>query len=151
MGKGALMSASKKQKLNSKSSTESELIGVDDVVSQILWGRNFIQSLGYTVEHNILFQDNQSTILLATNGKLSSSSKTKHIKHRYFFIKDKVDKKEIEIKYKPTEEMLGDINTKPKQGIAFRTMRAGTMNVERDYDDEKERSLTHPALLPKDE
>ena len=151
MGKGAIMSASKKQKLNSKSSTESELIGVDDVISQILWGRNFIQSLGYTVEHNILFQDNQSTILLASNGKLSSSSKTKHIKHRYFFIKDKVDKKEIEIKYKPTEEMLGDINTKPKQGIAFRTMRSGTMNVERDYDDEKERSLTHPALLPKRE
>ena len=47
--------------------------------------------------------------------------------------------------------MFGDINTKPKQGIAFRTMRSGTMNVERDYDDEKERSLTHPALLPKRE
>ena len=48
--------------------------------------------------------------------------------------------------------MYGDINTKPKQGIAFRTMRSGVMNVDQAYDDEKERSFTlHPALLPKRE
>ena len=46
--------------------------------------------------------------------------------------------------------MYSDVNTKPKQGVAYRDMRAAIMNVERDYDDEKERTLTHPALLPKD-
>ena len=82
MGKGAAMSASKKHKLNSKSSTEAELIGIDDVIGQILWGRYFIESLGYAVDHNIVFQDNQSTILLAKNGKLSSSAKTKLLYQR---------------------------------------------------------------------
>ena len=37
MGRGALYSASNKQKLNMKSSTEAELVGVDDLIPQILW------------------------------------------------------------------------------------------------------------------
>ena len=75
LGKGATMSMSRGQKLNTKSSTESELVGIDDALPQILWGKYFIEAQGYTVEHNILLQDNKSTILLATNGKFSSSKK----------------------------------------------------------------------------
>ena len=36
MGRGALYSASNKQKMNMKSSTEAELVGVDDLMPQIL-------------------------------------------------------------------------------------------------------------------
>ena len=36
MGRGALYSASNKQKLNTKSSTEAELVGVDELMLQIL-------------------------------------------------------------------------------------------------------------------
>ena len=71
------------QKLNTISSTEAELVGVDDDLPQILWEKYFIKVQGYTVEHNILLQDNKSTILLETNGKFSSSKKTKHIKNRF--------------------------------------------------------------------
>ena len=90
LGKGAVIRSSKKQKMNTKSSSKSELVGVDDCISKILWGKYFIEDLGYKVEHNILLQENKSTILLAKNGCLSSSAKTKHIKHRYFFVKDKM-------------------------------------------------------------
>jgi hypothetical protein len=41
MGKGSIYSASKTQRLNTKSSTEAELVGVDDVSAQILWTRYF--------------------------------------------------------------------------------------------------------------
>ena len=75
LGKGAAISSSKKQKMSTKSSTESELVGVDDCISKILWGKYFIEDLGYKVEHNILLQENKSTILLAKNGRLSSSVK----------------------------------------------------------------------------
>ena len=97
LGKGAEMSMSRGQKLNTKRSTESELVGINDVLPQILWGKSFIAAQGYTVEHNILPQDNKSTILLATNSKFSSSKKMKHIKNRFFLIRDKIVQGDIEI------------------------------------------------------
>ena len=86
LGKGATMSFLHGQKLNVKSSTECELVGVNDAILQMMWGRYFIEAQGYTVEHNILYQDNKSTILFATNGRSSSSKRTKHITHRYLLI-----------------------------------------------------------------
>ena len=108
----------------------------------ILWARYFIEAQGYTVDQNVLFQDNKSTILLAKNGRWSSSKRTKHIKSRYFFIKDKVDSGEVDIKYVPTDQMWSDILTKPKQGKGFRVDWSDLMNVPEDYDDEEERQRT---------
>ena len=86
MGKGAIISGSLKQKLNSRSSTEAELIGVDDVSSQIIWTNYFLQSQGYTTDGTVIYQDNQSAILLESNGNLSRGKRSKHISVRYFFI-----------------------------------------------------------------
>jgi hypothetical protein len=151
LGRGAPMSFSRKQKLNVRSSTEGELVGIDDALPLILWGRYFIESLGYTVEQVILYQDNKSTILLANNGRWSASKRTKHIKSRYFFIKDKVDSGEVTIEHKPTDEMYSDVLTKPKQGKGFRQDRAMLMNCDEEYDDEVEKSRTHPKLVPTEE
>ena len=114
-------------------------------------GEYFIEAQGYTVKHNILLQDNKSTILLATNGKFSSSKKTKHIKNRFILIKDKIAQGNIEIQYEPTGRMWSDALTKPKQGIAFREFRGQLMNVSEDYDDEIEHLNTHQDLLPRAE
>ena len=73
---------------------------------------------------NILFQDNQSAIYLEKNGKGSSTGNTRHINIRYFFIKDRVSKGEIEVLYCPTTSMLGDFYSKPLQGELFRYYRA---------------------------
>ena len=101
------------------------------------------------MEQNILYQDNKSTILLANNGRWSSSKRTKHIKSRYFFIEDKVDQGEVSIEHQPTNMMLmwSDVLTKPKQGKGFRIDRAMLMNVPEIYNDEEERKRTHPKLL----
>ena len=148
LGRGALMSFLCGQKLNVGSSTECELVGIDDAIRPIMWGKMFIEAQGWTVDHNILYQDNKSTILLATNGRMSSSKRTKHIHHRYFLIKDKVDRGDLEIRHAPTEEMWSDVLTKPLQGMLFKRMRAQLMNVEVNYNDEIERKNTHPMLLP---
>ena len=37
-------------------------------------------------------------------------------RHKVFFVKDRVDKKDICIQYCPTEQMLADFFTKPLQG-----------------------------------
>ena len=130
MGKGSPYSASLKQKLVSRSSTESELIGVHDVLPQILWTSHFLDAQGYGVKRTVLKQDNKSSILLECNGRASSSKRTKHIQIRYFFIKDKVDAGDIEIKYCPTEDMRGDYFTKPVQGNLFTKLRSLLMNID---------------------
>ena len=97
LGKGAAYSTSTKQKLNTKSSTEAELVAVDDVMAQVIWTRNFIKSQGYDTGPSVMHQDNQSAILLEENGMESSSKRTRHINIRYFFVKDRVDSNEIKI------------------------------------------------------
>ena len=83
-GKGAATSTSIKQKVPSKSSTESELIGLHDKSSDILWTRHFLEAQGYTVSTNIVYQENMSTLSLAKNGFISSSKRTKHIRQSTF-------------------------------------------------------------------
>ena len=94
MGQGAALSMSSKQKLVARSSTESELIGVHDGLPLIMWSKQFMEAQGYPIKDVILYQDNKSTILLEKNGRASSSKRTKHINIRYFYIKDRVDKKD---------------------------------------------------------
>ena len=60
MGTGALQAGSGKQKLNARSSTEAELVGLDDVIAKILWTKLFIEQQGYEIKRNIFFQDNKS-------------------------------------------------------------------------------------------
>ncbi|CAJ1954072.1 unnamed protein product [Cylindrotheca closterium] len=59
-GGGAAQVMSNKQKLNSRSSTEAELIAVDNVVTMILWTKLFMGWQGYPIEKNILYQDKTS-------------------------------------------------------------------------------------------
>ena len=130
MGQGSPYSASLKQMLVSRSSTESKLIGVHDVLPQILWTSHFLDAQGYGVKRTVLKQDNKSLILLERNGRTSSSKRTKHIQICYFFIKDKVDAGDIEIEYCPTEDMRGYYFTKPVQGNLFTKLRSLLMNID---------------------
>ena len=86
LGLGAAMSGSWRQKLNTGSSTEAELVGIDDALKHIMCGLYFIQAQGYEITKNIIMQDKKSTILMAKNGRFSCSKRTKHIKNRYFMI-----------------------------------------------------------------
>jgi hypothetical protein len=117
LGKGAAYGTSTRQKLNTKSSAESELVVVNDVMPQVLWTRYFLEAQGYGVDNSIVHQDNQSVILLEKNGRASRSGKrTRHINIRYFFVADRIAKNELKIEDCPTGEMLGDFFTKPLQG-----------------------------------
>ena len=151
LGGGAPVSKSTKQRINTKSSTESELVSLDDALPLILWCLYFIEAQGYLVDKNIVYQDNMSTIRLAVNGSLSSSSLTKHIKARYYFIKYKVDKGKVTIEHCPTGQMWNDVLNKPKQNLSFRKDRSKLMNVPVEYDNDKEFLDTHPDLLPEED
>ena len=81
-----------------------------------------------------LYQDNISTQLLINNGTFSSEKKTKHVKAKFFFIKDRVDNGEIEVIDCPLEEIWASILTEMFQGMAFWTMGAQLMNCTINYE-----------------
>ena len=62
-------SISKRQNLDSRSSTEAELIGADDVVPLFISSRDFIELQGFEVDEAVIYQDNLSSILLENNGR----------------------------------------------------------------------------------
>jgi hypothetical protein len=129
LGRGPIWAKSTRQKLNSKSSTEAELIGVSDVLSQVLWTRDYLIEQGYSVAPATVFQDNLSTMALANRG-FSKSEKTRHIAIRYFFVKDRIESGEVSLEHLSTDDMLADYLTKPLQGVLFRDMRRKLLNWE---------------------
>jgi hypothetical protein len=119
MGKGSIYSTLGGQKIVTRSSTECEVVGVDDVLPQVIWTGYFLEEQGYPPTETIVYQDNLSAMQLEKNGRASSGKRTRHINIRYFFIKDKVDSGEVKLEWCPTKQMLADFFTKPLQGILF--------------------------------
>ena len=130
MGEGAMISGSNKQKLNTRSSCEAELVGADDFATKILWTKLFLEAQGYEIKENILYQDNQSTLKLLENGKRSSGKRTRALSIRYFFLHDQAEQGNLKFGYCPTGEMLGDYNTKPLSGMPFKRMRKRLMGMD---------------------
>jgi hypothetical protein len=127
MGSGPLYVNSSKQKINTKSSTEAELVAVSDATSAVIWQRDFLIEQGYAIDAASVYQDNQSTIALCERGA-AASQRSKHIATRYFWIKDRINVGEVKLVYLPTADMLADILTKPLQGDLFRRLRDRLLN-----------------------
>jgi hypothetical protein len=122
-GLGGIVCKSTKQKLNTKSSTEAEFVGASDYLPNTVWTKFFLEAQGYTMESNILAQDNESAIKLEKNGRMSAGPKSRHIDIRYFWIKDRLKTGGITVEHCPTLEMLADFFTKPLQGRFFKRFR----------------------------
>ena len=125
------------QKLNVRSSTEGLLLGYDYILCYVLWGNYFIEAQGYTVQSNVLFQENKLTMLLENNGRISSGKSTKHISARCFLIVDNIEKRGLEIQHYPTKHIWDDVLNNPKQGNVFGVFRSHLMKVPEEYDDDK--------------
>ena len=107
-----------------------------------------MEAQGYTIESNVLYQDNKSTILLAKNGRMSARKNSRHIKNRFSLITDKVAQDDLDIRHMGTNSMWADVNTKPVQGELYRIFRHQMIGVPIEYDDDVERRRTYPLLLP---
>ena len=132
LGKGAITSISTKQKVNSRSSTEAELIGIDDVISKVLWSKRFIEAQGFPLQSTIVYRDNTSSMKLEENGQASASTRTRHFNIKYFYVTDLIQRKEFQLKYCPTDQMMADYFTKPLVGKKFDDMRSFVLNLQPD-------------------
>ena len=110
-------SSNKLQHMN-KASTDAEVSAVHHKMNTIESLRELYYEITGVESPVVIYQDNKSAIHLMTQGT-SISNKSKHMKVRYFYVKEKHDNGIVVISYMNTHEMIADILTKPLFGEKF--------------------------------
>ena len=108
----AFSTKSSKIRIVTQSSTESEYVGMNYVTREVVWARQLITDIGFQPKSSsTLYEDNESTILLATGH--GRHEMTKHISPRYHYVREQISNGSIRVEHKPSTEMIADILTKP--------------------------------------
>lgn len=92
------------------STTESEYISLTEAVKEAMWLRGLLSDFGITHGPVQVWCDSQSAICLSKNAVFHE--RTKHMAARYNFIRDIVEKKEVEVLKIHTSKNPADILTK---------------------------------------
>ena len=113
MAEGAVSWKCVKQTLTYSSTMEARYVVCYEATCYAIWLRNFISALG--IIHSIckplkLFCDNSVAISFCRNTR--STSRSKHIDVKYYFVKEKVAEFLILVEHIPTTSMLTDPLTK---------------------------------------
>ena len=83
-------------------------MGASDFIPCTLWLRRILNEQVYDMKTTVFYQDNESAIKMERNGLKSCGDRSRHINIRYFFIKDILEREEIDLKHCRTECMLAD-------------------------------------------
>ncbi|KAJ9544631.1 hypothetical protein OSB04_024338 [Centaurea solstitialis] len=90
---------------------EAEYVAAACCCSQVLWMKTQLVDFGYTMQRILIYWDSKSEIQITANPV--QHSRTKHIDIRYHFIKDHVEKGNIELYFVESDYHLADLFTKP--------------------------------------
>ncbi|MBW0575962.1 hypothetical protein O181_115677 [Austropuccinia psidii MF-1] len=105
---------SRKQPTVSISTAEAKYKALCDLMSEILWLKQWSEEANIlkTSQPIITWEDNQSCIDIANNDGNFNNKRMKHVDIQLHFIKEIIAAKTIELRYKPTKEMLANFLTK---------------------------------------
>lgn len=115
LGSAPIHAQSYKLKVATRSTSESELVVLEESATYAVWLRLLLTELGILAKDSKpipIFQDNKSTIIIANAGS-GTFKRTKHLLSREAFVREKVETGEIKLVYKPTASMTADFLTKP--------------------------------------
>lgn len=116
VGGSIVFARSTKQKMQTLSSTESELIALQDASTIVVWMRYLLGDIGYPVSKpTIVTQDNQSATIIAEQG--GNFQRTKHLVGRFNYLRERIVTGDLVIKYRPTDKMPADYLTKPVSDV----------------------------------
>ena len=118
LGDGCIYARSCKQKIVTKDSTESEIVGASDNVRTILCCSDFMSAQGSTMKTPKLKQDNRSAAGMMTTG--AGKDRSKHMRVRKCLVKDYVDRGLLCIEDTRSSMMCADGLAKPSQGALYR-------------------------------
>ena len=112
MGTGAISWSSKLQSIVTLSTTEAEYVAAVSAAQELLWMRNLMTEMGYTLPtSSTLGIDNQSALSVAKDPE--HHGRMKHLDLRYYWLRDVVNQGIISLHHVPTALMPADILTKP--------------------------------------
>ncbi|KAI3772007.1 hypothetical protein L6452_03181 [Arctium lappa] len=120
---------SKKQNSVSTSTVEAEYVAATSCCSQVLWMKTQLRDFGYNYRRVPIYCDSKSIIAITSNPV--QHSKTKHIDVCHHFIKDHVEKGDIEMHFVQTDFQLADLFTKPldEKRFKFLISKLGMLNM----------------------
>jgi len=108
---------SAKQPMVAKSAGEAELIAQNKVGDLVEWAREMLNELGY-LQKKVPILVSTCAMQMVKQGT-GSFKRAKHIKVRYFWLKELIDEGMLELIYLPTDELVADILIKPLTGWKF--------------------------------
>ena len=111
MGGAATSWSSKRQATVALSSTESEYSAATQATKEGVWCSRQLKELGYPLKDPLkIYGDNSGCVALAKNPEFHA--RTKHIEIQHHFIRERVEAKEVQLRWVPTERMVADVLTK---------------------------------------
>jgi hypothetical protein len=111
LGSSLLCWSSRKKSFVAQSTTKAEYVPAASYCSQILCIVHTMRDFGVRFERVPLMCDNTSAISVAKNPVFHK--KMRHVESRHQFLRDHVEKGDIEMSYIDTKRQLADIFTKP--------------------------------------
>jgi hypothetical protein len=107
-----------KQSWTVLSACEAELVASCRVGTFVEWAKQFMEELGFEQGTIIMYHDSTCAMAMLAQGT-GSFKRAKHIKVRYFWVRDLVDQGVVELKYRQSKELVADMLTKPVVGAHF--------------------------------
>jgi hypothetical protein len=110
---GAILWKSSKQTVTISSTMYADFVACYEAMGQTMWLKKFIPSLRVVdiIERPLkLYCDNEPTIFYAHNNK--SSDAAKHIKIKFYVVKECIQDQTISLEHISTKKMLVDLLTK---------------------------------------
>jgi hypothetical protein len=96
------------------STCEAEYIGQTNATKEAIWLKRLFDKvrpeLGLQAQATVIYYDNQGAIALAKNPQFYA--RTKHIDIQHYFVREKVNKGLVQLKYIDTNEQVADGLTK---------------------------------------
>jgi hypothetical protein len=103
---------STRQQMITCSSSEAELVALNELAKEMAWIRQMMNGFGIKYKTPLrIWQDNMSTEAIAKD--ITNTKRTKHLDNRAKFINKCVERKWFDIKHIDTAQMVADIFTKP--------------------------------------
>ncbi|KAK1415763.1 hypothetical protein QVD17_31549 [Tagetes erecta] len=129
LGSNLVSWSARKQRTVSRSSTEAEYKALADTVAELTWLQTLLKELRVsTTSAPNLWCDNLGATYLSANPVFHA--RTKHVEVDFHFVREKVAKKELSVKFISTKDQIADVFTKPLSSQRFLDLRSKLQIVE---------------------
>ena len=111
-----------KQHTVARSSTEAKYKALADGTAEVIWLQYLLTDLQVpSISAPTIWCDNLGAIYLSANPIFHA--RTKHVEVDYHFVRDRVAKKEIQIRFIRSRDQLANVFTKPLSAASFTAFR----------------------------